>query len=78
MAELYCPPAMSRKVLLVEAPGGRAVSADVVVPTITAVGEPFTVNVALADEMGYPSVSFGGTVTVRGASAAPSSVELTF
>jgi len=78
MAEVSCPPAMARKVLLVEAPGGRAVSADVVVPTITAVGQPFAVHVALADETGYPSVSFGGAVTVRGAFAAPSSVELTF
>ncbi|HUU42167.1 MAG TPA: hypothetical protein VMX57_00220, partial [Planctomycetota bacterium] len=35
-------------------------------------------RIALADDLGYPSVEFGGTVTVCGAVATPGAVDVTF
>ena len=78
MADVVYPSGMDRKVLTLEAPGGEPVVLNMVVPTITEPGEPFTLKISLADADGYPSVAFGGTVTVRGAFASPDTVEVVF
>ncbi len=78
MAEVIHPPPLAQKVLALEAPGGPAVSASVVVPTLTRPGEPFDARVALADETGYPSVAFNGEVSVTCAAADPPSQAVRF
>ena len=78
MSEVIWPSAFEQRVLAGEAPGGEAVRIELVAPTIVAPGEPFAVKVALADEAGYPSVAFGGTVVVRGEFATPPAVEVRF
>ena len=78
MTRIVRPSAFQRKILALEAPGGAPASVSLVVPTITHPGEPFDVKVALADEMGYPSVAPAGTVMVQGDFAVPAAVEVTF
>ena len=78
MAEILTPSEFEQRVLSIEAPGGAAATIKLTVPTITVPGEPFALKVALADEMGYPSVEFDGAVTVRGEFAEPKTVEIAF
>jgi len=78
MADVVYPAGVDRKVLVLEAPGGEPSTLNLVVPTITEPGTPFTLKMSLADVKGYPSVAFDGTVTVRGAFASPECVEVTF
>ena len=78
MAEAIYPSDFEQRVLAIEAPGGPPARAQLVAPTLTAAGEPFAVKVALADETGYPSVEFGGVVTVRGDFASPPAIDVAF
>ena len=78
MAEVTVPSEFERRVLAIEAPGGPAVSAELVAPSVVAPGEPFGLAVSLADEHGYPSVASGGALAVRGAFASPAAVEVPF
>ncbi|MHC4983958.1 MAG: hypothetical protein ACYTF6_12435 [Planctomycetota bacterium] len=78
MTEILRPPAFQRRVLALEAPGARPASVSIVVPTITRPGEPFDVKVALADEKGYPSLAFGGSVTVRPEEPGAAAVDVAF
>ncbi|KPJ52021.1 MAG: hypothetical protein AMS16_06975 [Planctomycetes bacterium DG_58] len=78
MADVVYPSRTDEKLLRIEAPGGEPVVVNMVVPTVTEPGEPFVLKIALADEMGYPSVEYGGSVTVRGNFAVPDSVRVEF
>ena len=78
MNDVLYPGNVDAKTLGIEAPGGPPTTVMMVVPTITRPGEPFSVKVALADDLGYPSVAFGGVLTLRGAFARPKSIEVTF
>jgi hypothetical protein len=78
MAEVRYPSAFEQRVLALEARGGPPARAELVAPTVAAVGEPLSVTLALVDEMGYPSVEFGGRVAIRGEFACPGEVAVTF
>ncbi len=78
MVEVVFPSRIDRKLLKLEAPGGKPVVVNMVVPTITEPHKPFVLKIALADEMGYPSVRYGGNVTVRGDFALPDSIPVQF
>ena len=56
------PPPVQRRVLKQEAPGGSPVTLDIVVPSVTQPGVPFSVRVAVLDKKGYPSVECGANV----------------
>lgn len=62
MTELRYPSKFDSKVLAGEAPGGDPVQVNVVVPTVTRVGEPFSVKLAVLDAVGLPSVTCGNEV----------------
>ncbi len=78
MAKIIYPPHLARRVLALEAPGGKAAAVSLVVPTITVPGEPFTVKVAVLDELGYPSTEFDGAVKLRGPLAGAGEIEVPF
>ena len=64
MPDVVYPPAFHRRVLKIEAPGGKAEALSLVVPTVVRPGERFRVKLAVTDRDGYPSIAFGGSVTV--------------
>ena len=78
MAEIVYPSRFARAVLAGEAPGGEPAAADIVAPTIAACGEPLRINVALRDEMGYPSVEFDGKVVIECEAGTPGRIEIAF
>jgi len=78
MVETLYPPRFSQRVLALEAPGAEPATVSLVVPTITAVGEPFTVKVAVLDELGYVSTQLDGRVRVRAPFARPGALEVPF
>ena len=72
------PSSLVEKILKVEAPGGPAATAALTVPSVVEPGEMFTLKVAVADAMGYPSVAFAGTLSLRGPFASTDAVDVTF
>ena len=78
MSQVAYPPKLDRKVLAQEAPGGEPASVDVVLPTITGQGTPFCVKVAVLDQLGYPSMEYGGTVLLTADEADPGEIAVPF
>ncbi|MFW6155471.1 MAG: hypothetical protein ACOC95_09660 [Planctomycetota bacterium] len=66
MTDIRYPSPFDQKVLAREAPGSTPARVNVTVPTVTRPGEPFDVNIAVADEAGYPSVACDAAVRLRG------------
>jgi len=78
MAQVRYPSDFERKVLAIEAAGGDPAGAHVVVPSVTAIGRPFTARLALLDERRMPATSPGVSVVVGGESAGAGPVEVSF
>ena len=78
MTETVYPEPLLRKMLALEGPGGAPVSVDLVAPTVVTPGEPFAVKVAVLDEFGYPSLEFGGKLSIRCTAADPKAFEIAF
>lgn len=78
MIDIQELPDLARKALALEAPGGSPASLSLIVPTITAPGEPFELKAAVVDKHGYASVRFDGAVKVRGPFARPAEIEVPF
>jgi len=56
MISIDYPPQLVQRIFSQEAPGGVPASVSLIVPTVTRVGEPFTLKIAVLDSLGYPSV----------------------
>lgn len=78
MTEILYPPHFHQKVMAQEAPGGEPSTVSLVLPTITQLGKPFKLKLAVLDEHGYPSMQFDGVLTIREPSSSPASIEVPF
>jgi hypothetical protein len=67
-----------RKILSLEAPGGQPAEVHIIAPTIVRPGTEFALKIAVADEMGYPSLECQGRLRVFGDFADPPEMEVDF